>query len=199
MVAVLTGDIVNSQKIPSKQWLPILKEALSQYGEETIDWEVYRGDSFQLETKIKTALETAIFIKASIKQFKELDVRIAIGLGLKDYDAGKVTQSSGSAFVYSGQCFDQLKKQVLAIKSDNIPFDDSINLMLRLALLTMNNWPPISANIIKTAILNADLNQSQLAKILNKAQSNISKSLNRSGFEEIKQLIDHYQNKVALL
>ena len=48
-VAIITGDIIDSRKVKPETWLPALKMALSTYGKEPKHWEIYRGDSFQLE------------------------------------------------------------------------------------------------------------------------------------------------------
>ena len=72
MIAVLTGDIINSREDQSPKWLIALKEGLNQYGKEPQDWEIYRGDSFQLETTPSKALQAAIHIKAAMKQTKNI-------------------------------------------------------------------------------------------------------------------------------
>lgn len=193
MTSVITGDIINSRKSEPRKWINILKTELSKYGEEPTNWEVYRGDSFQLEVSPMYALRTAILIKAAIKQFKTIDVRMAIGIGEKNYEAEKITESNGSAFIYSGETYETLKKTTLAIKSNNEVFDHQINIMLELALLTMNNWTPTASEIFKTAIENPNKNQKELAKMLNKEQSNISAGLKRAGYDEISKLMCYYK------
>jgi len=141
MTSIITGDIINSRENNPQIWMPLLKDVLNKYGSEPTQWEIYRGDSFQIEIPPIKALKVAILIKASIKQFKKLDVRIAIGIGDKSYTSKKITESNGSAFVNSGKCFEQLKKNSLAIKSPFKGFDIQMNLLLELALLTMNNKP----------------------------------------------------------
>ncbi len=199
MIAILTADIKNSSKQQASTWLPLLKQALARYGKEPNDWEIYRGDSFQLQTSQENALEAAIYIKASIKQIRHLDVRIAIGLGKKNYEAPKITESNGPAFVNSGQCFEQLKKQNLGIRSANKTFDEQINLLLELALLTMNNWTPAISKTVKCAIENPEMNQKELAFLLNKSQGNISEELNKAGFDEVKKMIQFYRTQLAQL
>jgi hypothetical protein len=49
-----------------------------------------------------------LLLKATIKQHKALDVRMAIGIGTIDYTSNKVTESNGSAFIR--ECFEGLKK-----------------------------------------------------------------------------------------
>lgn len=94
MKAVITGDIINSRKVASALWMEDLKGILNAYGNEPKDWEIYRGDSFQLVVDPRDALEIALLIKATIKQHKSLDVRMAIGIGNVDYSADKVTESN---------------------------------------------------------------------------------------------------------
>lgn len=199
MIAVLTGDVKNSRADPSVTWLNLLKEGLGRYGKEPKAWEVYRGDSFQLEVPPEEALKASLFIKATLKQLKNTDVRIAIGLGQKHHNAAKITESNGTAFTNSGSCFEQLKKKTLAIQSQNTAFDMQFNLLISLALLTINNWTPTLARTIKTAFENPELNQVALAQRLKKSQGNISEELSRSGYDEIKQLLKYYHDQVTKL
>lgn len=193
MIAVITGDIVNSRVVNAEAWLNELKHGLSFYGKEWKDWEVYRGDSFQLKIEVEKALVAAIRIKSVVKQIKELDVRIAIGIGEIDFETDRVTESNGSAFSFSGECFENLKKSKLQIKSPWRDFDYSINLMLDLAALTMDNWTPISAQFISIALTYPELNQVELAERLNKkSQGTISEGLKRGGYEEIQKLLVYY-------
>lgn len=199
MVAVLTGDIKNSTEHKTSEWLPLLKQALDRYGNEPSEWEIYRGDSFQLQTEPEQALEAAVYIKACLKQVRQMDVRIAIGLGEKTYDAEKITESNGEAFVYSGKGFENLKKQNLAIKTSNASFDGHINLLLELALLTMDNWTPAISKTVKSAIENPEMNQRELASLLGKSQGNISEELKKAGFDEVQKMIEFYKTQLVHL
>ncbi len=197
MIAVLTGDIVNSREVKAQLWLKELKAELNKYGSEWKDWEIYRGDSFQLKVEPALALEAAIFIKARLKHFKELDVRIAIGIGEIDYQAERVTESNGSAFFHSGECFESLKKSNLEIRSPWNDFDKMINLMLNLAALTMDNWSPVSSQIILEGLRFPNLNQNELAERLEKkSQGTISEGLKRGGYDEIEKLLLYYKEEM---
>ncbi len=199
MTAVLTGDIINSKQGTTPDWILNLKEALAFFGSEPTHWEIYRGDSFQLEIDPLQALEAAIYIKASIKKEKNLDVRIAIGIGEKNYTSPQVTSSNGTAFINSGECFDRLKKTNLALQSNSPEIDEYINLLLELALLTMNGWLPATATIVRAALRNQDLSQRALANMLGKSQSSISEALSRAGYDEILKLLQLYQKKIKTL
>lgn len=199
MTSVITGDIINSQEKPPEKWLSALKTVLNTYGPSPTTWEIYRGDSFQVEVDPKHALRTCILIKAYIKQFDGLDVRLAIGIGDKTYHAEKITEANGSAFVHSGECFENLKKTTLALKSPFEAFDAAMNLMLELALLTMDHWTSNSATLVKTVLEHPNFNQNQIAAFLGKTQGNISQGLKRAGFDEISKLIQYFNNQIERL
>jgi len=194
--AIITGDIVNSRKADPKRWVPVLKEILTKYGSEPECWEIYRGDSFQLEVPPEDALEVALHIKAGIKIFKELDVRQAIGIGEKKGQGSRITESHGPAFEYSGNGFEELKKRRLLIRAPWDDFNTTMNLIIELLSLSTDNWTPTSAEIIRTAIENQQINQQGLAKILGIKQSNVSRGLKRGAYDEMIRTIGYYRMKI---
>ena len=195
-IAVITGDIINSRQGKIEEWMNPLKNTLAQYGEEPKDWEIYRGDSFQLTLPPEKALLAAIHIKSTVKLTKQQDVRIAIGLGTEQYSSKKITESNGSAYINSGECFEELKKQTLAIKTNNKKLDQSLNIMFGLSQLTSNNWSNTVAEVIKTVLENPKKNQKEIATLLNKSQSSISEALKRGGFDEIIKMNEFYKNNI---
>jgi SatD family (SatD) len=198
MEAIITGDLINSRQVEPIEWLPALKKVLKQYGKEPKNWEIFRGDSFQLNAKPEYALEAALLIKAEMKQWKNLDVRIGIGIGEITYQAAKITESNGTAFLNSGECFDELKKQTLAIKTPNKELNATLNLMIELASLTIDKWTETAARLFKLKIENPVANQKDLANLLNKtAQGTISEGLKRGGYDEIQKLLDYYKLKIS--
>lgn len=196
MIAVITGDIINSRKARSDKWMALLKKALNRYGEEPSNWEIYRGDSFQLELPAEKAVECALYLKSAIRQIKTLDVRLAIGLGEKSVSAKKITESHGSAFVHSGECFEQLKKNTLALQSGNSELDEEINLYFKLALLTIDRWQIIASEVMQLALEQPGLTQTELAGKMNKSQSTISESLKRLGYDEMMLLNDRFKKLI---
>ena len=199
MIAVLTGDIIKSRTRNSTEWQPVLKKVLNQYGTEPLEWELYRGDSFQLIVGAGVALQAAFHIKAAIKQLAGLDVRIGIGLGTQTKRSKKITESTGPAFIRSGECFDNLKKQTLAISSPDEQFDENMNMMISLATLVMDNWSIIVASVILKMMENPDKSQQEIARLMKKSQSTISEALKRGGFEEVKKMELYYRKQIDTL
>ena len=199
MVSVITGDIVNSREANAEEWLSPLKAFLAQCGQEPADWEIYRGDSFQLKTNPPEALCIALQIKSLIKQIKVLDVRMAIGIGEIDYAGDKITECNGSAFIRSGECFENLKKKTLAVQTPWKSFDRSANVMIELGLLTMDQWKPISSMVINKMLQKSRISQQDLAKQLGKSQASVSEALKRGGYEEIRKLLRYYEEETEKL
>ena len=196
MVAVLTGDIINSREGIIANWLDDLKRILSLYGNEPQQWQVFRGDSFQLSIAPEKALLAAIHIKAGVRQTKVQDVRIGIGIGAETHSAQKISESNGPAYIRSGACFESLKKQTLAINSGRTELDNSLNLMLSLALLTANQWSSTVAKVITKALEHPEMNQQEIADSMEKSQSSVSEALKRGGFDEIMNLNGFYQHQI---
>ncbi len=198
MTSIITGDIINSRKVDRpKIWLDVLKEELNRIGQEPKVWEIYRGDSFQVEVEeVTEALRSAIKIKAAIKSIKGIDVRMAIGIGAKAFDAPKITEANGDAFVNSGRMFEKLKKDTLAIKSPWSEIDEQMNLMLDLALLTMDNWTQNSAEIVRLSLKMPGATQTELAKELGITQGRVSDRQKRAGYDVMMRLEKRYRNLV---
>ncbi len=201
MIGIITGDIVNSRKLSSKIWIDGLKRLLNTVGKNPIEWEIYRGDEFQLEVKNpEDALMIALQIKSYLKSIK-LDVRMSIGFGEMNYKAKKISESNGSAFTRSGEVFETLKKQKinLAINSGNEAFDTEINLMLRLALTFMNNWLAQSAEFVLIAIENPSLSQEEIGVKLNINQAAVSRRRKRAQFDLVMEMEQYFRNKIKTI
>lgn len=202
MVCVITGDVINSKKNAPQVWLAPLKKELNRIGKTPKSWQIYRGDSFQtVINKPEDALLIAMKLKASLKSVKGINVRMSIGIGSRTYNAAKVTESNGSAFVHSGEKFEMLnqEKQNLGIKSDWPQFDNEMNLYLKLALIAMNNWTINAAEIVRVAMGNPEKSQQQLGKMVGIKQSAISTRLRRAYYEEIMEVNEMYKAKLKLL
>lgn len=203
MTSVITGDIINSRKLKSpSQWLIPLKKLLNEQGMSPSTWEIFRGDSFQVEVKQpEEALLYAIRIKATIKCLKGVDVRMSIGVGKKDYKALKITESNGEVFIHSGEKIEDLKKQKqnLAIKTPWSGFDKEMNQYLRLALIAMDNWSQGAAEVVKVFLENPDKTQKEIAHILDKRQSSISERKTRAHFDEIMEVETAYRTTIEKL
>ena len=198
MIAVITGDIVNSEQYPSSTWMPLLKKVLKEYGEQPEIWDIYRGDEFQVKTTPIAALEAAIKVKAVIKSVKNLDVRIAIGIGDETYSGGRITEANGSAYKRSGRMFETLKeeKRNLALASGNDSHDQILNLMIKLALNFMDDWSTVSANTVAFTLQYPESSQEAMAGHFKVQQSAVSQRQKRARMHLLQELLEFYQQTI---
>lgn len=198
MVAIITGDIINSQDNKVSEWMAGLKKYLGNTGNTPKDWEIYRGDEFQIRTTPENALWMAIQIKALIKRFVPLDVRMGIGIGVETYTGSRVSQSNGEAHQRSGRVFETLKEQKLnlAIVTGNEEKDRTLNLILGLALDFMDNWSPVSAEMVTQALKYPKDSQQQIADRLGIGQSAVSQRLNRARMELVLDVLQYYDSSI---
>ncbi|MBW7869444.1 MAG: hypothetical protein H3C39_00105 [Flavobacteriia bacterium] len=212
MLAVITGDIVASRKLNNQEkWLLPLKNLLSGWGERPRDWELDRGDSFQIEIQSpEDALKCAFEIKALIKKVTAndknrrtgvIDIRMAIGIGEKTYSGETIKESNGTAFIHSGEKFDLLKKEnvTMGIKTPWQDFDEEINLYLRLAGIFMDRWSVSSAELIEIILNSPNLTQEEIGKKLGIKQSGVSGRWNRAYADELLDIEKVFKKKIILL
>lgn len=192
--AVIKGDVVRSRKASPGQWLPVLKGVLAQYGSEPRQWEIKDGDAFTLELEADRAIVAMLNVMAAIMSVKGLSVRMALGVGEKTYDAARVNESNGTAFAHAGDCFDQLGKAKLTMKSDSPDMDEEMNIHLSFISHSMGNWTPKVARIVQTQITHPNLRQVEIAKLLpNTSQPEVSKNLGKAGYDSMMAVESRYR------
>jgi hypothetical protein len=202
ITSVITGDIIKSRtQLNPEVWMHSLKQALSKLSSDKKYWEIYRGDSFQIELKdCYSAFQYAVYIKACMKALG-LDVRLAIGIGNKTYEGDSVSESSGEAYIYSGETLDVSKKgkQNLLIKTSNFKLDEELNLYFKLVLIAMDNWTANSGEIVKLSLEKPNALQSELGKIVGINQNAVSTRQKRAHLEEVLALDQMYRKKIDIL
>lgn len=201
MVTTITGDIIQSRSVEEPQiWLTPLKNVLETFGNNPEDWDIYRGDGFQIKTLPDDAFRIAVLIKSVIKQvdIKKLDVRLAIGIGEIKYGGNYVSESSGEAFEFSGELLDELKtrKVNLGVKSYWPSFDKEFNLMFKLASVIMDSWTATMAEAAQVLFTESGITQVELADRLGIAQSTANSRIKRGNIYELIELEQYWRERV---
>lgn len=210
MIAVIKGDIVSSRKIENtEKWLLPLKDLFNEWGESPAQWELVWDDSFQLEVEHpEEALKKALLVKVLMKKIVSeeankslIDVRMAIGIGGKNYSGERISKSNGEAYIYAGEEFDELEKDKsnLLIKSSWQDFNEEMNLYIRLASVFMDNWSVASAELVEIVLKYPDYTQNEIGDRLRITQSSVSGRWKRANIDEILLMEKMYRSKLKKL
>ncbi|MHA6698027.1 SatD family protein [Chryseobacterium sp. A301] len=201
MKAVITGDIINSESTETEIWLKPLKALLSHWGSSPKDWEIYRGDEFQIKCEPQLAFKYVLAIKSLVKSIESLDVRMAIGIGEEKFTSEKITESNGSAYVASGRLLNQLKAdgKTLAIQTPNLALNEELNLLFKWASIDFDSWTWAVAQILHEFIILPGITQEELAQKFSITQSSVSQRLKRANLDLISQTEQYYRLKISQL
>ncbi|MEG2079070.1 SatD family (SatD) [Chryseobacterium piscicola] len=201
MIAVITGDIINSQHADTEVWITKLKNLLAKWGSSPHTWEIYRGDEFQIKCSIDDVFWRFLAIKSLIKSQENLDVRIAIGIGEENFSSEKITESNGTAYVNSGRLLNDLKSDghTVSIKTSNDSLDRDLNILLKWSSKDFDSWTMATSEIIHEMIMNQDNTQEDLAKKFTISQSSISQRLKRANYDLIVETNHYFKKKISEL
>ncbi|NNE25822.1 MAG: winged helix-turn-helix transcriptional regulator [Saprospiraceae bacterium] len=195
--AIILGDIVDSQKIPVDQWMTPLKSFLDCQGPSPSTWQIFRGDSFQLEVQdASRVLDTALHLKAHLRRHCDATVRLGIGIGEVDYRSNQITESQGKAFVFAGKAFDGLKKRTLALQSPWRLLNKSIDATVDMAMYIVEDWSIAEAEAYSLWADNPDINQTEMAQRLGITQGRISDRLKRAGQNALKKWLRYHSELI---
>lgn len=199
MMAIITGDIQDSRKVSPDEWMKTLKEELNTWGKAGEDWEIYRGDSFQLKIKKpEDLLLAAIRLKAAIKSIDPLDCRMGMGIGTEDFISKRLLENNGTAYIHSGDAFEKLSDnhQSLLLKTSDTALDEEINLMLKMSLAVMDNWTYNSARMVYLALIYPEKSQTQLGAMEGISQHAVSARLSRAYFDLTQSFLGYFPKRL---
>lgn len=201
MIAVITGDIINSQRTETEVWITRLKDLLAKWGSSPQTWEIYRGDEFQLKCNIDDVFWRFLAIKSLIKSQENLDVRIAIGIGGENFYSEKITESNGTAYVNSGRLLNHLKSDghTVSVKTTSESVDRDLNILLKWSSKDFDKWTVATSEIIHEMIMNQEITQEGLAKKFMISQSSVSQRIKRANYDLIVETNQYFRKKISEL
>lgn len=195
MQAVLTGDIVNSTKLPSakeKGLIKLLEQIFTPY-----KYEFYRGDSFQVLVKdASVSLRIALLCRTAaigIVENNVADVKISIGLGEVDDRIKTLGSAKGEAFLLSGRAFDELEKtnSRLVISTANTMANFALEIIADYVNSIYSRMTTKQARVI-FELLKGGLQQ-DVVKRLKKSKSTISQHATSGRWAEIEKILNQYE------
>jgi hypothetical protein len=198
LIAVITGDIVNSSALTEAQKM-IIKDSIEHHMQEGILLKprFYRGDSFQLAVKPVVALLIVLKFRMEVRRKSETsDLRVSIGIGDADIWNENVLLADGSAFERSGKNLDELKKKELNIivVTGNKELDRELETYCYLADSLLKNLSSTQADVLYYKLNR--MSQDQIGEILRISQPSVSKTLKASKWKVIKIFLERYEQLI---
>jgi hypothetical protein len=199
--AILTGDIVNSSRLPAaeeKLLLKALDRTLKPYPHE-----YYRGDSFQVYIENPhIALRIALQCRAIAISFTEddgsipYDIRISIGIGAVEHPVKKLSNAKGEAFLLSGRYLDEISGTDirLIIVTGNELANAGLKILTNYINSIFDNMTPRQAQVI-THLLAGDTQQ-KVAEALGKSKSTVHQLTVSGRWPEIEQQMLQFENLI---
>lgn len=201
--AVITGDIVNSTRLPASKTSRLTRRIIEIFDNNKNEF--YRGDSFQAYIKDpKEALRLALLCRtAAINIAKDekvvSDVRISIGIGNITGIVRTLKTAKGEAFVLSGRMLDEIIKteQRLAITSSNRLANEGLQVIADYINSIFQLMTAKQAEVIFELLLGQQ--QQAVAKKLKKTKSSIHQRVTAGRWPEIERLLQQYENIINLI
>ncbi|HSI69162.1 MAG TPA: SatD family protein [Gillisia sp.] len=215
MIAVITADIIDSSRLKGpllERALDVLKEEFraiqKTYGEDKVNFKIYRGDSFQGILKLpEDSLHLVLQLKTAVNRLQQnqrvarahatiVDFKVAIGIGSQEIEREAIAESNGQAFQFSGRTLDEMKNEnrTTGLKT----FNEDVNAEFKSSLLLLDTitdkWSTASAEVVYYSL--KDLKEKEIAAILKISQSAVNQRKKAAGWEAVALLLERYREVI---
>src|SRR5690625_2225558 len=202
MIAIITGDIVNSSTVKDQHvCLDPLKDLFERISLHPGDRAIYRWDSLQIKVQTEKGLRVCLLIISTVValDIPNLNVRLAIGIGKTDHPDAAINEASGEAFIYSGKLLDQLtvSGRRLGLRTPWEEINREFEMMFRLVRVILNGWTNRTAEVAGFLLGREGITQTEIAKELGLAQSTINAHIQRGSLHEIMELEKYYSDMIT--
>lgn len=204
--AVLTGDIVNSEKIDSEHralLIRVIRDINSLQAWSPLSMDLFRGDSFQIVMEnpsmaLLIATMARAYIMANTPSESQImwDARISIGIGTVSFVSDTVVTSDGEAYRLSGRRLDSMVKERLAVDTCWKDVNDELTVGIAFVDDVINGWTPIQAQAIYQSIARK-LSQAEIACNLGKSQQAVSKILAAAKENLLRLYLNRFENLIS--
>ncbi|MDC8830791.1 hypothetical protein [Alteromonas gilva] len=202
LMAVITGDIVGSQRLPVAQFHDVMQrlqqrlEALQ--ADFQFDFDIYRGDSFQLALRqpCDAALLVSVIQLGLAAGMPAVKVRQCIGLGKSQPLARGVKVATGEAFTLSGRGLDTLKNGGILVQTSCAAMQYHLALVTKYFASHLARLTTTQSEVVLAYLLAQDKSHEGLAAQLNKTRSNVTRILNTSQYHLITGYLKYFAELV---
>ncbi len=208
MIAVLTGDLVNSTKMSNETYSDVIKSLKSFLNEANEKYdaigEIYRGDEFQIQYPDPVyALKSTLLIKLALhlSRFspKPIQCTLSLAYGSHNIYAEKPNTSSGPVFIESGRGLEKTQRGELSVRFDHESDECEINLLTQFLNHLLNRLTKTQAELLYKYIESSFAEHKKIADITGTTRQNISNRLGNIGAFLVRDYMKVINKKVMLL
>lgn len=212
--AVLTGDIINSNRLRQEEYKVVMKKLDEelirlQDSDEISHYEIYRGDAFQAYIKdVEDGLSILFKVRTSINSLKPdeerrgqqpvYNIKLGLGVGLVD-DEPQNLRTNEPPFVYSGQALEKItvENPTIAVKTEDEFINQELQTEFFLLEYILQRWTPTATDIIHKKLYG--FTEREIAGKLEISQSAVNQHGRHACWHGIKQLIKRYKIIIKML
>ncbi|MEP6682856.1 MAG: SatD family protein [Parafilimonas sp.] len=201
---VITGDIIASSKLTPVKRKKLQNRITVFIKKITTDFpdfkaEQFRGDSIQcILTKNRTAgLRTALSLYCFLAA-EDFKIRQSIGVGDISFSSNNIVTSDGTAFRFSGENIDELKKrnEIISVASADIIFNEEWKVHSASLNFLMERLSNAQAEALYLQLQNA--RQEEIAKALHISQPSVHQRLQAAGWVVINRMLQRFETITAV-
>lgn len=191
---IITGDLVNSvtfSKTNRQEIRHIFEKSNTIFGSY---YEYFvRGDGIQIQAN-GNALTEAIYLKCLLHAKLDVKIRLSIGIGKIENLTERLSDSTGEAFVISGQNLDAMKqnKSSIAVKTTdpwlNAEWEIHAKVLDYLETSRSRNQSEVILGLVEHKT------QTQLAEEIGISQPSVNQRIKSSGWALIEPILLRYEN-----
>jgi uncharacterized protein YaaR (DUF327 family) len=192
MIKIITGDIIESEKLDAEKKNSLFSELKSLSDQSASKYDFFiRGDSFQILSK-GNALQETLILQALIHYKLNIKARISIGIGEADYLKEKLSDSDGEAFRLSGRGLDKIKEddKLFGVFTYDASLDSEWSIYCDMLDYFFRKQTRNQSEAIYW-LLN-DLNQTEIAQQIGKSQSSVNARIKTTGWDIIKRINERF-------
>lgn len=202
IVAVLTGDLVNSTRMPAERHERV-RDLLIRAARDSGRWtdrpvsgpDFYRGDAWQLVLEEpRLFLRLAVWLQAHLAAEEDgAETRIAIGIGAAEVIERKaVSRSIGEAFTLSGRALDDMGRRrglELAL-SASVPTLPWLRSQVSACEFIVSTWTRSQAKVALQFLVPDTPLQQEAAKALNRHSQSVSRTYRDAGIYVLLDILE---------
>ena len=208
MIAVLTGDLVNSTKMSNATYTEVTN-SLKGFLQDVNDkyraiGEVYRGDEFQIQYPDPAhALKSALLIKLALHLSKSspkpIQCTLSLAYGAYDIYDNTPNTSSGPAFIESGRGLEKAQRGEFSLRFQQESDNDDVQLLNQFLNHLLNRLTKTQAELLYQYIESDFVEHKKIADITGTTRQNISNRLGNIGAFLVRDYMAVINKKVILL